>query len=54
MKYNILYIIYSFLLIILTNGLKTPFKHVIVLMLENHSYDNMLGMMDAPIGSVKE
>lgn len=42
------------LIVALATAKKTPFEKVIVLVMENHSYDNMLGYMDAPIGSLNE
>lgn len=54
MKTNSLSVVLVFLLLSsnLIMSLKTPFKHVILLCLENHSYDNMLGFMEAPIGDL--
>jgi len=43
MKYNIL------ILLVLINLMQTkenPIKHVVVLGMENHSYDNILGFME--------
>lgn len=42
----------SLLCINYVSAIKTPFKHVILLCMENHSYDNMLGFMKAPIGDL--
>lgn len=33
---------------------KNPFKKVILFVLENHSFDNMLGFMPSPIGTLNE
>jgi len=55
MNYKLL--IFTVLLLSLTVYTKrapgeNPFKHVIVMVMENHSFDNMLGFMDAPIGTL--